>query len=124
MSRDRSSGMAAAVLGLVALVLIGLAMMGGIPQPAHGAIGNAAVATVGPVKPKVLGLGDDSLAQHMAHVNGQRGAAVLAIVLDGVRAVVQGARLGDKDSILAVKELRRLSTEIAALAAIERPGGD
>ena len=32
MSRDRLSGMAAAVLGLIALVCIGLAYMGGIPH--------------------------------------------------------------------------------------------
>lgn len=65
----------------------------------------------------------ERVLKQMQAANASRGAAVLAIVLDGLRAVVSNARAGDPDGLAAVKSIRALAREIEALASgIELPG--
>jgi hypothetical protein len=48
---------------------------------------------------------------------------VLAIVLDGLEAVLQQARTGEPNGMGAVRRIRRYLREIDALGGIDLPGG-
>jgi len=82
------------------------------------------------MKPKVQQLSQPTYEQLLEHLtatvqaNGSRGAAVVAIVLDGLQAIVLNARAGDRESRAGVKRIRGLLREIEAIASIELPGDD
>lgn len=73
-------------------------------------------------KAKIIAMGEQSeQLQHVLEVNAARGASLLGSMLDGVRAIINGARMGDPEARKTLVVLRDMAREISALASIELP---